>query len=44
MLMWFYSAFDWISSEKYTIEDAEKAIAHAKTIKEIVDQALKELT
>ena len=39
----FYGAFDWIPSEEYTIDDAERAIAHAKTIKEIVEQALKEL-
>lgn len=40
----FYGAFDWIPSEEYSLEDAEKAIRDAKNIYHWVVKALQELS
>lgn len=37
----FYGLEDWIPSEEYKVEDADKAIEWAKEIKSIVERALK---
>ena len=39
----FYGAFDWIPSEEYSLEDAEKAISWSKEILNLVKKGLSEL-